>query len=45
MVMTQEDIDRAIQEHEARVNKQGFFLVFFHDLLLIGIIYFVVKFI
>lgn len=41
----QSDINKAIQEHEARVTKSGFLLVLGHDLLFLGIVYLIVKFI
>lgn len=42
-MITQENIDRAIVEHEARVTQSGFWLVAAHDLLMIGIIYLIIK--
>ena len=42
-MITQDNIDKAITEHEARVTQSGFWLVAAHDLLMIGIIYFIIK--
>lgn len=42
-MITQENIDKAIVEHEARVTKSGLWLVLMHDLLMIGIIYLIIK--